>query len=81
MIESDDAPGFRSRDEVVAHHEAALGRAMQDLPWHEAFALCRAAAAQYRVDVVKALVERRPVPAPVDHLLVAKAAEALDALA
>jgi aminoglycoside phosphotransferase (APT) family kinase protein len=76
----DDAPGFRSRDEVVAHHEAALGRPMEDMAWHEAFALCRAAAAQFRVDVVKAIAKDRAAPSPADHLVVAKAAEALERL-
>jgi aminoglycoside phosphotransferase (APT) family kinase protein len=76
----DDAPGFRTRDEVVAHHEAALGRPMEAMAWHEAFALCRAAAAQHRVDVVKALVKERPPPDPAAHLMVQKAGAALDAL-
>jgi aminoglycoside phosphotransferase (APT) family kinase protein len=76
----DDAPGFRTRDEVVAHHEAALGRPMESMAWHEAFALCRAAAAQFRVDVVKALVKDRPPPDPATHLMVENAAESLDSL-
>lgn len=76
----DDAPGFRSRDEVIAHHEAALGRPMEAMPWHEAFALCRAAAAQFRVDVVRSLTKDRPLPDPATHLMVTRAAEAIDAL-
>lgn len=76
----DDAPGFRSRDEVIAHHEAALGRKMQHMDWHEAFALCRAAAAQFRVDVVRAIVKSRPAPDAAGHLMVQKAADAIAAL-
>ena len=77
----DDVPGFRSRDEVIEHHEAALGRPMEAMAWHEAFALCRAAAAQFRVDVVKAIAKDRPAPDPTDHLMVTNARAALDALA
>jgi aminoglycoside phosphotransferase (APT) family kinase protein len=76
----DDAPGFRTRDEVIAHHEAAVGRPMEAMPWHEAFALCRAAVAQVRVDVVKSIVKDRPAPDPATHLLVMKAADALEVL-
>jgi aminoglycoside phosphotransferase (APT) family kinase protein len=76
----DDAPGFHGRDAVVAAHEAALGRPMEAMPWHEAFALCRAAVAQYRVDVVKSVAKHRMPPDPAQHLLVQKAAEAVDAL-
>lgn len=41
-------PGFADRDGIVAHHEAALGRPMQDFAWHEAFALARSAAVLLR---------------------------------
>jgi aminoglycoside phosphotransferase (APT) family kinase protein len=73
----DDAPGFLTRDEVVAHHEAALGRRMRDMPWHEAFALARAAAVQLRVDIVRAATKGRPPPDPAQHPIVAAAAEVL----
>jgi aminoglycoside phosphotransferase (APT) family kinase protein len=76
----DDAPGFRTRDDVVAYHEAALGRPMEAMPWHEAFALCRAATAQFRVDVVKAIAKDRPGPAPENHLMLLEASRALEAL-
>lgn len=75
-----DAPGFRSREEVVAHHEAALGRPMEDLGWHEAFALCRAAAVQVRVEVVKAIVEGTPAPEPAAHFMVHQAEVAVAAV-
>jgi aminoglycoside phosphotransferase (APT) family kinase protein len=37
-------PGFLSRTELVARYEAALGRAVVDLGWHEIFALVRSTA-------------------------------------
>jgi aminoglycoside phosphotransferase (APT) family kinase protein len=37
-------PGFLTRAEVVARYEAALGRAVVDLEWHEIFALIRSTA-------------------------------------
>lgn len=76
----DDAPGFRGRDEVIALHEANLGRPMQDMAWHEAFALARAALCQFRVDVVKSIVKDRPMPDPAAHPIVAAASAALEAL-
>ena len=39
-----DLPGFLSRPEVVARHEAGLGRALSDLRWYEAFAALRSGA-------------------------------------
>jgi aminoglycoside phosphotransferase (APT) family kinase protein len=37
-------PGFLARGEFVARYEAALGRAVVDLEWHEIFALVRSTA-------------------------------------
>ena len=37
-------PGFLTRAELVARYEAALGRAVVDLEWHEIFALVRSTA-------------------------------------
>lgn len=37
-------PGFLARAEFVARYEAALGRAVVDLEWHEIFALVRSTA-------------------------------------
>jgi aminoglycoside phosphotransferase (APT) family kinase protein len=34
-------PGFLDRDAFVARHEAALGRTLHDLAWHDVFALAR----------------------------------------
>jgi aminoglycoside phosphotransferase (APT) family kinase protein len=76
----DDLPGFRGRDEVIAHHESALGRPMRDMAWHEAFAITRAACLQYRVDIVKSIVKGRPTPDPAAHVMVGAARAALDAL-
>jgi hypothetical protein len=69
-------PGFLDRDEVVAHHEAALGRAMVDLAWHEGFALARSAAVAVRTGIVAALAAGDPLPDPVRHPVVRYAAVA-----
>jgi aminoglycoside phosphotransferase (APT) family kinase protein len=37
-------PGFLPKDQFVARYEAALGRAVVDLAWHEIFALVRSTA-------------------------------------
>jgi len=37
-------PGFLSRNELIARYEAALGRPVVDLEWHEIFALVRSTA-------------------------------------
>ncbi len=37
-------PGFMAHDDAVAHFEAALGRRVRDLEWHEVFALVRSVA-------------------------------------
>jgi aminoglycoside phosphotransferase (APT) family kinase protein len=37
-------PGFLDRTELIARYEAALGRAVEDLEWHEIFALIRSTA-------------------------------------
>jgi aminoglycoside phosphotransferase (APT) family kinase protein len=39
-----DLPGFLSRQDVIARHEARLGRALTDLRWYEAFAALRSGA-------------------------------------
>jgi aminoglycoside phosphotransferase (APT) family kinase protein len=39
-----DLPGFLSRAEVIARHQAALGRPLTDLRWYEAFAALRSGA-------------------------------------
>jgi aminoglycoside phosphotransferase (APT) family kinase protein len=36
-----EVPGFPTRAEVVARYQAALGRTVRDLPWHETFAMIR----------------------------------------
>ena len=63
-------PGFLDRDEVVAHHERALGRPLLDLGWHEVFAMARAATVVVRTQVVAALAAGSPVPDPADHPVV-----------
>jgi aminoglycoside phosphotransferase (APT) family kinase protein len=40
--------GFLERAEFVAFYEAALGRAVRDLEWHELFALTRSVAINER---------------------------------
>jgi aminoglycoside phosphotransferase (APT) family kinase protein len=57
-------PGFLGRDGIIAHHEAALGRPLQDMAWHELFAMARSAAAGHRTQVVAALAEGAPLPDP-----------------
>jgi aminoglycoside phosphotransferase (APT) family kinase protein len=37
-------PGFLARNEIIDRYEAALGRAVVDLEWHEIFALVRSTA-------------------------------------
>jgi aminoglycoside phosphotransferase (APT) family kinase protein len=37
-------PGFLARAEIIARYEAALGRPVRDLEWHEIFALVRSTA-------------------------------------
>lgn len=41
-------PGFLPRAEIVARYEAALGRTVRDLEWHEIFALVRSTAINER---------------------------------
>lgn len=73
-------PGFLDRDATVEHHERMLGRPMEHMDWHEAFALARAAAVGHRAAVVAALrAGRRPRPAAGDPL-VERAADAVAAL-
>ncbi len=57
-------PGFLDRDGIVAVHEAALGREMQDLWWHELFAMARSAAAGHRATVVEATMTGSAIPSP-----------------
>jgi len=45
-------PGFGTRDEAIAVVEARLDRPLQDLPWHEIFALVRASAVATRIAVL-----------------------------
>jgi aminoglycoside phosphotransferase (APT) family kinase protein len=45
-------PGFGSRADAVSRCEERAGRPMQDLEWHETFALCRAAAVATRLAVL-----------------------------
>jgi aminoglycoside phosphotransferase (APT) family kinase protein len=45
-------PGFGGRDDAVALVEAAVGRALLDLAWHEVFALVRASAVSTRIAVL-----------------------------
>lgn len=42
-------PGYMGRDELIARYEAALGRAVVDLAWHEVFALTRSVAITERL--------------------------------
>lgn len=70
-------PGFLGRDEVVAHHEANLGRAMQAFEWHEAVALVRAAALGVRAQQLSARRAGRTPPRVDGHPLVEAAAEAV----
>jgi len=45
-------PGFGTRDEAIAVIEAGIGRPLQDLAWHEVFALVRASAVATRIAVL-----------------------------
>jgi aminoglycoside phosphotransferase (APT) family kinase protein len=63
-------PGFLTRDEIVARHEQALGRALVDYRWFEVFALARSTALNLRAARLGA--ERRgrtPRPAEDDAVL------------
>ena len=44
--------GFGTRDEAIALVEDRLGRPLQDLDWHEVFALVRASAVSTRIAVL-----------------------------
>ena len=63
-------PGFLDRDEVVAHHERALGRPLLDMGWHEVFAMARAATVSVRTQIVDALAAGTPAPDPAAHPVV-----------
>ncbi len=45
-------PGFGDRQEAIAVAEHHLGRALQDLDWHEVFALVRASAVSTRIAIL-----------------------------
>jgi aminoglycoside phosphotransferase (APT) family kinase protein len=60
----DPVPGFGDRDEAVARAEAALGRALDDLTWYEAFALVRASAIATRISILQARAGQRPMFGP-----------------
>ena len=45
-------PGFGTRGEAIALTEAALGRPLTDLDWHETFALVRASAISTRIAIL-----------------------------
>jgi aminoglycoside phosphotransferase (APT) family kinase protein len=44
-----EVAGFGTREEALALAESGLGRPLQDLPWHEVFALVRASAVSTRI--------------------------------
>ena len=54
-------PGFGTRDETIARTTAAVGRPLQDLQWHEVFALMRASAIAARIAVLQTRAGRRPM--------------------
>jgi aminoglycoside phosphotransferase (APT) family kinase protein len=41
-------PGFLERDEAISHYQRRLGRSVEDLDWHEIFALVRSVAINER---------------------------------
>jgi aminoglycoside phosphotransferase (APT) family kinase protein len=45
-------PGFGTREDAIARVEAAVGRELRDLGWHEVFALARAGAISTRIAVL-----------------------------
>jgi aminoglycoside phosphotransferase (APT) family kinase protein len=47
-------PGFATRDELVAHHERALGRELVDFRWFEVFAMVRATMLGLRTERLQA---------------------------
>lgn len=68
-------PGFLPRDEVVARHEAAIGRSLRDFEWHERLALVRSAALGLRTQQLAARRKGRPPPPARGNPLVDAAAE------
>lgn len=58
-------PGFLRRDEIVAHHERALGRPLVDLRWFELFAMARSSALQIRASHLEAHRRGKP-PRPAE---------------
>lgn len=63
-------PGFLGPDAAITHCEAALGRPLQDMRWHECFAMARSAAVHHRAEVVAALSEGRDLPTAADSFLI-----------
>ena len=74
-------PGFLDRDEVMAHHERGIGRPLQDMGWHEAFAVSRAAAASVRTAIVAAITAGTPLPDLAAHPVVRYAQRVVSDLA
>ncbi len=48
-------PGFMRRDDVIAGYERVAGRVLEDIEWHELFALTRSVAVSERLSIVAAL--------------------------
>lgn len=72
-------PGFPSRDEIVAHHERALGRPMVSFRWFEVFALCRSAVLGIRTDRLESIRRGKPPRSLEGNGLLRYLADAIDA--
>lgn len=64
-------PGLLTRDQVVAHHERALGRTLVAFDWFEIFARCRATLLQLRTERLDALRLGRQPRDPGRHAVLA----------
>jgi aminoglycoside phosphotransferase (APT) family kinase protein len=70
-------PGFGDRDRLAATYEGLLGRPLQDLRWHECFAMARSAAVHHRAEIVGARLAGRDEPATDDSFLITYTARQL----
>ena len=74
-------PGFGDRRETIAVAEHHLGRPLQDLEWHEVFALVRASAVSTRIAILFERAGERTMFKPGEDPSLAAALQRIDAMA
>lgn len=72
--------GFPDPGESLRRYEGALGRAVEDLDWHEVFALVRSAAVMTRLAVLDERAGRAPMFPLADNPLVRLAEKRIEAM-